>query len=400
MKALVPSPNETHHCYCTFGVATCWLYQYWDNDGVGSTPKHLNLLVFCDHFTKHVVVYVTPDQIVKTVAKFLWQGYILIFRALAKLLSDGGANFESNTIRKLCELMGVWKVRTSPDHAQTNGQVEWAYKMLMHIIGKLSKDWKPESIYPNWCMLTTLRSAITRYSLHYFMFRHQPCLPINFYFPMIRHIRNTRVLITTSLSYVNSCRKQLKRLRCSPHQMQRDRSYRKANAISLESGDLVLAKASAYRGRNKVKDHWEEEPYRLEFQVAECIPSYLMRNQWAGHSWVLHWNWPFLIVPTEGTPLCMVMCAKQARYTTTTLDEQPLEDNETEEVPQCVNCPSLAQHQTGKTPLGWVNRKLHAFIGMFSRASLLDKGWKVWCRGIRGVWTSMSAFWRRRYWSH
>ena len=53
------------------------------------------------------MAYVTLDQTVKTVAKFLWQGYILIFGALAKLLSDQGANFESNIIKELCELMGI-----------------------------------------------------------------------------------------------------------------------------------------------------------------------------------------------------------------------------------------------------------------------------------------------------
>ena len=87
-------------------------------------PNMVNLLVFCDYFTKHIMAYVTPKQTAKTVAKFLWQGYILILGALAKLLSDRGANFESNIIRKLCEPMGIQKVRTSPYHAQTNGQVE------------------------------------------------------------------------------------------------------------------------------------------------------------------------------------------------------------------------------------------------------------------------------------
>ena len=56
---------------------------------------------------------------------------------------------------------------------------------------------------------------------------------------------------------------------------------RKANAIP---GDLVLVKADAYRGRRKVKDQWEKEPYKVEHQVAEGTPSYLMRNQWTGHS--------------------------------------------------------------------------------------------------------------------
>ena len=98
-------------------------------------PNVVNLLVFCDHFTKHIMAYVTPNQTVKTVAKFLWQGYVSFFRALAKLLSNWGANFESNIIRELCELVGIWKVRTSPHHAQTNGQ-EWTHQMMMCMIGK------------------------------------------------------------------------------------------------------------------------------------------------------------------------------------------------------------------------------------------------------------------------
>ena len=94
----------------------------------------------------------------------------------------------------------------------------------------------------------------------------------------------------------------------------------------------------------------------------------------------------------------MVVQAKQARCTTTTLEEQT-QKSETEEVPQCANCPSPAQHQTGETPLGWVNRRLCAFIQTFPRASWIDNGWRVWCRGIGGVWKSMSAFWWQRYWS-
>ena len=85
--------------------------------------------------------------------------------------------------------MSIWKVRTSPYHTQTSGQVEWAHKMFMCMIGKLSRDQKadwpkhlPELIH----VYNSKRLAITRYSPHYLMFRHQPCLPINLYFPMMR----------------------------------------------------------------------------------------------------------------------------------------------------------------------------------------------------------------------
>ena len=40
-------------------------------------PTVASVLVFQDHFTKYILVYVTPDQTAKTVTKFLYGGYIL-----------------------------------------------------------------------------------------------------------------------------------------------------------------------------------------------------------------------------------------------------------------------------------------------------------------------------------
>ena len=39
---------------------------------------------------------------------------------------------------------------------------------------------------------------------------------------------------------------------------------RKANAISLDTGDMVLVNADAYKGKRNVKDQWEKEPYEVE----------------------------------------------------------------------------------------------------------------------------------------
>ena len=51
-------------------------------------PNVANVLVFQDHFMKHIMAYMTPNQTTKTVSKFLYQGYISIFGAPARLLSD------------------------------------------------------------------------------------------------------------------------------------------------------------------------------------------------------------------------------------------------------------------------------------------------------------------------
>ena len=71
------------------------------------SPRVANVLVFQDHFTKHVLAYVTPDQTVKTIAKFLYGGYISIFGALARLLSDRGTSFTSSIIEELCKILGI-----------------------------------------------------------------------------------------------------------------------------------------------------------------------------------------------------------------------------------------------------------------------------------------------------
>ena len=74
------------------------------------------------------------------------------------------------------------------------------------------------------------------------------------------------------------------------------------------------------------------------------------------------------------TPLCMVMQAKWAKCTITTLEEQTPGRSETEEAPQGVTCLPPSQSQMGESPLGWGNRKLCAFLWTFSGAYLLDQG--------------------------
>ena len=70
-------------------------------------PRVANILVFQDHFMKHMLAYMTLDQTAKTIAKFLYGGYISIFGAPARLLSDRGASFTSNVIEELCKILGI-----------------------------------------------------------------------------------------------------------------------------------------------------------------------------------------------------------------------------------------------------------------------------------------------------
>ena len=103
------------------------------------SPQVANVLVFKDHFTKYVLAYVTPDQTVKTVTKFLYGGFISIFGAPARLLSDRGTSFTSSNIWELCEILGIQQLQTTPYHPQANGLVERLHQTIMHMIGKAGR---------------------------------------------------------------------------------------------------------------------------------------------------------------------------------------------------------------------------------------------------------------------
>ena len=159
--------------WCIQHGGTHRFHKHWHDYGVGSSIQHGGHFGFFDHFTKHVMVYGGPNYTVKTVAKFLWQGYISIFRVPVKLLSERGTNFEGNIVKELCELIGIQKVRTSPYHTQTNRQVEQVHQMPMHMVGKLSKDQKadwpkhlPEAVHT----YNSMSLPITGYTSHHSMF--------------------------------------------------------------------------------------------------------------------------------------------------------------------------------------------------------------------------------------
>ena len=155
------------------GIFAHRLYEHRDDIGVQQTTKghECSCLPGPLHETCYGLYY--PNQIAKTTAKLLYQGYILIFGALAKLLSDQGPNFMSNIIWELCELMGIKKIRTLPYHAQTNGHMECTHQTIMQMIGKLGKDQKAD--WPNHSSemvqaYNSTRSAVTGYSPHYLIF--------------------------------------------------------------------------------------------------------------------------------------------------------------------------------------------------------------------------------------
>ena len=102
------------------------------------------ILVVCDYGTKY------PEAIpLKTIdAETVANALIDIFSRTGiprEVLSDQGSNFMSATIKHLCSLLHIKKLKTSPYHPQANGLVEnfngTLKKMLKCYSDETAKDW-------------------------------------------------------------------------------------------------------------------------------------------------------------------------------------------------------------------------------------------------------------------
>ena len=130
--------------------------------GHNKPPKVVNVLVSQDHFMKHIMAYATPNHTAKTVAKFLYKGYISIFRAINKLFSDLGVNFTSNIIQELCKLISIKKIKILLYYAQDNRHVECTHEAIRWMIGKLGEDHKAAqpTTCQRWYKPTTLQDQL------------------------------------------------------------------------------------------------------------------------------------------------------------------------------------------------------------------------------------------------
>ena len=238
-------------------------------------PVIRNVLVLQDHFSKYVVVYEVKDQTAHTAAETLRNGYFRLFGAPAYLVTDQGKAFTGHVITHLYELYGVQKLRTSPYHAQTNGQVERMNQMIICMIGKLEEDRKAcwsEHLSELLLAYNAMCSAVTGYSPYYLLFSRRPRIPVNYLFPTL-HDSPHQTKMEVSVAAMQKRLKEaftVARHLTSEEVARQCRYYdRKAGAVALQPGDVVMVHTDGFVGKQKVKDHWEDRGFIVESQLED-----------------------------------------------------------------------------------------------------------------------------------
>ena len=276
-------------------------------------PVIRNVLVLQDHFSKYIVAYVVKDQTARITAETLRIGYFGLFGAPAYLVSDQGKAFTGHVITHLCELYGVQKLRTSPYHAQTNGQVERMNQTIIHMIGKLEEDKKacwsehlPELLmaYNSTC------SAVTRYSPYYLLFGRRPRIPVDYLFPTLRDSPYQTKMEVSVAAMQKRLKEAFAVARClTSEEAAKQCLYYdgKAGAVALQPGDVVMVCTDGFVGKQKAKDRWEDGGFVVESQL-EDWPVYKVKCPTSDARqkpkyWILHWNCLLLVTNEDASDI-------------------------------------------------------------------------------------------------
>ena len=244
-----------------------------------------NILVITDHFSWYAQAIPTRNQNAKTTARVLFDNFIVHYGFPARIHSDQGQNFESNLIKELCQIARVVKSRTTPYHPMGNGQVERFNQTLLKMLWTLEEyqksDWKthvPPSVH---AYNATFHDS-TGFSPYFLMIGRHPRLAVDAFLGLTPDALSS----TSKTEYVRKLKERLNSAYIkaaeeakSSAAVHKQRYDAKSRNTVLKPGDLVLVKNVGIRGKHKIGDRWEHEPYVVIDQPNNDIPVYEVRCQ-------------------------------------------------------------------------------------------------------------------------
>ena len=137
------------------------------------------IVVFLDYLTKWVEAFAVQDQSAETIARLLVEEIICRHGAPQELLSDRGANFLSNLIQEVCEILKIRKVNTSGYHPQTDGLVEKFNSTLINMLSKCAEkhsNWDTHLPFLLFAYRSTVQDSV-RESPFYLLYGRDPRIP-------------------------------------------------------------------------------------------------------------------------------------------------------------------------------------------------------------------------------
>jgi len=242
-----------------------------------------DILVITDHFTKFAVAIPTPNQKARTVARCLWDNFIVHYGFPERLHSDQGPDFESHMIKELCHVARIHKVRTTPYHPRGN-PVERFNRTLLNMLGTLENQKKSrwhEFVKPLVHAYNCTRNEVTGFTPYELMFGRQPRLPVDLAFGLPvqggQHMSHSQY-VQTLKSRLQESYKLATTNAAKTASRNKTRYDKRVTASDLDVGDRVLIKNVRLRGKHKLSDKWEATVH-VVVNRAGTLPVYTVKPE-------------------------------------------------------------------------------------------------------------------------
>ena len=201
---------------------------------------------------------------------------------------------------------------------------------IIRMIDKLEEDKKAcwsEHLPELLMAYNATHSAVTGYSPYYLLFGRRPRIPVDYLFPTLRDSPHQ----TKMEAYVVAMQKRLKEAFAEAWHLTSEEAAkqchyydRKAGAVALQPGDVVMVCTNGFVGKRKVKDRWEDRGFFVESQLEDwpvykvkCLTSDARQKP---KYWILHRNRLLLVTNEDASD---IPGQAQAKATPTVLNATP-----------------------------------------------------------------------------
>ena len=146
---------------------------------------------------------------------------------------------------------------------------------IIRMIGKLEEDRKA-----CWCKhlpelllaYNATHSTVTGYSPYYLLFGRRPRIPVGYLFPTLCDSPHQTKMEVSVAAMQKRLKEAFTVARClTSEEVARQCCYydRKAGAVALQPGDVVMVHTDCFVGKRKVKDQWEDGGFIVESQLED-----------------------------------------------------------------------------------------------------------------------------------
>ncbi|GAA6106495.1 uncharacterized protein LOC121887483, partial [Tachysurus ichikawai] len=243
------------------------------------------ILVIIDHFTRFAQAYAMTSKSANTVADRLFNDFALKFGFPSRIHHDQGGEFKNQLFAQLRKYSGIGGSKTTPYHAQGDGQVErfnWTLlQMLKTLTERQKSNWK-EALNKLIFAYNCTKCEVTGFSHFHILFGHSPRLHIDSLFGlnpdncsvshseyMERWTKEMKEACEIAREHANKCAERNKK------------NYDlKVRCTDLNPGSRVLVKNLTPRGgTGKLQNYWENEVHVVLRQVANDVPIYEVKPE-------------------------------------------------------------------------------------------------------------------------